>query len=140
MTENNYKRESVAKHSNTWVESSFTVESPSTTKRRRIDDTIHDTPVARVKPKAPTWIASEFQAQASPSKPHVRPPPPRPKDPATVRIATRPTFQFTDPNPPPDPQPQKQISTKPFSIQPIPSFLPKAPTDKPVHRAVVSRS
>ncbi|CAE6415829.1 unnamed protein product [Rhizoctonia solani] len=93
-----------------------------------------DTPVARVKLKAPTWVASEFQAQTSPGKPHVRPPPPRAKDPNTVRIATNPTFQFTDLNAPLDPQPKKQVPARPFSIQPMPSFLPKPPTDKPIHR------
>ncbi|CAE6421554.1 unnamed protein product [Rhizoctonia solani] len=95
-----------------------------------------DTPVAKAKPKAPAWIASEFQAQASPSKPHVRPPPPRPKDPSTIRVATKPTFQFTDLNVPLDPQPKKQISAKPFSVQPAPPFLPKAFKEKSAHRTL----
>ncbi|KAF8685732.1 hypothetical protein RHS04_00659 [Rhizoctonia solani] len=134
MPENNSKRESGTKHSNAWVESSFTAEPPSTTKRRRVDNTTHDTPVARVKPKAPTWVASEFQAQASPTKPHVRPPPLRPKDPGSARIATNPTFQFTDPNVSFDPQATKQISARPLSVQAIPPFLPKGLTDKSIHR------
>ncbi|CAE6458367.1 unnamed protein product [Rhizoctonia solani] len=133
MPENNSKRELGAKHTSAWVESSFTVESPSTTKRRRIDTEVHDTPVAKPKPKAPAWVASEFRAQASPTKPHVRPPPPRPKDPGTIRAATN---QFTDPIPPLDPQPKKQISARPFSVQPIPSFLPKAAKDKSAGRAL----
>ncbi|KDN45379.1 hypothetical protein RSAG8_04966, partial [Rhizoctonia solani AG-8 WAC10335] len=128
MPENNSKPELGAKHTSAWVESSFMVESPSATKRRRIDDEAHNTAVAKVKPKAPAWVASEFQVQASPSKPHVRPPPPRPKDPSTVRA------HFTGPNVPLDPQPKKQISARPFSVQPVPSFLPKALKEKSAHR------
>ncbi|CAE6448345.1 unnamed protein product [Rhizoctonia solani] len=132
MPENNSKRESGAKHTSAWVESSFMVESPSATKRRRVDNEVHV--LAKAKAKAPAWVASEFQAQASPSQPHVRPPPPRPKDPNTVRAATKPTFQFTDLNVPLDPQPKKQISARPFSVQPAPSFLPKAFKEKSAHR------
>ncbi|CUA68765.1 hypothetical protein RSOLAG22IIIB_03624 [Rhizoctonia solani] len=135
MPENSSKRESGAKHaSNAWVESSFMVESPPAPKRRRVDNESYDTSVAKVRSKAPTWVASEFRAQASPSKPHVRPAPPRPTDPNTIRPATKPTFQFTDPNVPLDPQPKKQISARPFSVQPIPSFLPKALKEKSAHR------
>ncbi|CAE7184004.1 unnamed protein product [Rhizoctonia solani] len=93
-----------------------------------------DTPVAKVKPKAPTWVASEFRAQVTPNKPHVRPPPPRPKDPSTVRTATKPISQFTDPNISLDPQLKKQISARPFSVQPAPSFLPKALKERSAHR------
>ncbi|KAG8691948.1 hypothetical protein FRC11_003657 [Ceratobasidium sp. 423] len=130
MPEGNSKRESSAKHASAWVESSFTVESPSAPKKRRVDNEVHGTPVAKPKPKPPAWVASEFRAQASPNKPHVRPLPPRPKDPSTIRVATKPTPQFTDPNAPLDPQPKKQISARPFSVQPVPSLLPKANKDK----------
>lgn len=92
--------------------------------------------MAKPKTKAPAWVASEFRAQASPTKPHVRPPPPRPKDPGTIRAATEPTYQFTDPNAVLDPQPKKQISSRPFSVQPIPSFLPKATKDKSAGRTL----
>ncbi|CAE6477870.1 unnamed protein product [Rhizoctonia solani] len=134
MPEGNSKRESSARHANAWVESSFTVESPSAPKKRRVDN--EGTPVAKLKPKAPAWVASEFQAQASPSKPHVRPPPPRPKDPSTIRVGAKPTVQFTDPNATLDPQSKKQISARPFSVQPAPSFLPKATKDTSVHQTL----
>ncbi|KAJ1303340.1 hypothetical protein OPQ81_011536 [Rhizoctonia solani] len=135
MPENNSKRELGAKHASAWVESSFTVESPSTTKRRRVENEIDDAVVAKVKPKAPTWVASEFRVQPSPSKPDARPPPTRPKDPRIVRVSTKPISQFTDPNASLDPQSKKQISAKPLSVQPVPAFLPKATKDRSVHRS-----
>ncbi|KAF8606846.1 hypothetical protein BDV93DRAFT_328155 [Ceratobasidium sp. AG-I] len=130
------KRDTSTKHSNNWVESSFTMESPSSPKKRRVDAHHNDEIKPKPKPKAPIWVASEFSVpQPSLGKASTRHPPPQPRDPNTTHVVAK-----AAPNPfghsISDDKPRKQNPAGPFSAQPAPSFaVPKTPKNDVQHRA-----
>ncbi|KAG9105369.1 hypothetical protein FRC07_009341, partial [Ceratobasidium sp. 392] len=138
MTDTEKKREFRPRQSTAWVESSFTTESTSSSKKRRLDTPADDVAKPKAKPKPPTWVTSEFAvSHVSPSKPlATQHAPPRPRDRSISHTAGGTTLNsFISTNATPNPKVKKQTLPTSFATQPAPIFaIPKTPQTDPQTR------